>query len=66
VTDVLNINSDEVISTISVTDINGKVVLERSVNNTTAQVNMAAYSSGVYFVKIVSADNSVVVRKVMR
>lgn len=66
VTDVLNINSSEVIRTISITDINGKVLLEQNVNDKSARVNMAAFASGVYFVKTVSADNAFVIRKVIR
>lgn len=66
VTDVLTITGNVNMRTISIYDVNGKLIAEQYANGTTAKVNMSAYDAGVYVVKITSADNAVVVQKVIR
>ncbi len=59
VNDILNINSKYTLNNISISDINGRVVRNTSLNGTEAQINIADLASGVYLLKVVTSDGTV-------
>jgi hypothetical protein len=59
VNDVLNINSTYALNNISISDINGRVVRNTSLNGTEAQINIADLASGVYLLKVVTSEGTV-------
>jgi hypothetical protein len=65
-TDILTINSKEVIDRIEIYDINGKQVMNSKSGNPTSKVYMANYKAGTYFVKVFvgnKTENITVVKK---
>lgn len=61
VNDVVNISSpDFEIQTISITDINGRVVKNIKVNNTTTNINVSDLNSGVYFMSVNTLDGNII------
>ena len=64
---VVNItNSSSQISTIEITDLNGRVVKQNNFSNTTdAQINISDLSTGVYMMKIIS-DNGTTTKKIIK
>lgn len=59
VNDILNINSKYTLNNISISDINGRVVRNTSLNGTEAQINIADLASGIYLLKVVTSDGTV-------
>lgn len=57
--DVVNIVAPNAISEISLIDVNGKVLSTQKSNETKTQVDVSNLTSGVYFVKIQSGNDSV-------
>ncbi|WP_445722620.1 T9SS type A sorting domain-containing protein [Flavobacterium sp.] len=61
VNDVLNISSpDFELQSITVTDINGRIVKDNKANNTNVEMNVSDLNSGVYFINVKTIDGSVV------
>lgn len=58
VKDVLNLSYKQNISSVAVFNILGQKVYETSFNSTTAQVNMSAFYSGSYIVKVTSDEQT--------
>ncbi len=55
--DVLNISANTVeLSAATITDINGRVVKQQSVNGMSAEINVSELNAGVYFVSVQSAE----------
>lgn len=59
VNDILNIDSKYTLNNISISDINGRVVRNTSLNGTEAQINIADLASGVYLLKVVTSEGTV-------
>jgi hypothetical protein len=57
---ILTINSEETILKLEMTDITGKVVIEKSVNSTLETLNLLDLTEGVYFLKVYSEKGSFV------
>ncbi len=57
VIDYLNIDSVEVIDTIQLYDISGKLLMDAPINNKKATVYLGVFKSGVYFVTVQSGDS---------
>ncbi|WP_396212342.1 choice-of-anchor J domain-containing protein [Flavobacterium sp.] len=66
-TDVVNISAknSNTINTVEITDINGRIVKNETVNATTSQINVADLNSGVYFLKA-SSENGVGTTKMVK
>ncbi len=66
-TDVVNISTknNSTINTVEITDVNGRVVKNVTVNATTSQINVADLNSGVYFLKA-SSENGVGTSKIVK
>jgi hypothetical protein len=61
VNDVLNISSpDFELQSVTVTDINGRIVKDSKANNTNVEMNVSDLNSGVYFINVKTIDGSVV------
>ena len=58
VTDVLTINSGEIIDRIEMYDVNGRLIMDSKSGNTTSKVHMAGYPAGAYFVKVFTAGKT--------
>lgn len=66
-TDVLHINSDEVISKIEFYTLSGELSLDHSMNESnTAEINIAALNSGMYLVKVYGKDGSISVQRITK
>ncbi len=65
--DVVNVSSknNNNINTVEITDVNGRVVKNVTVNATTSQINVADLNSGVYFLKA-SSENGVGTSKIVK
>lgn len=65
--DVVNISAknNNTINTVEITDVNGRVVKNVTVNATTSQINVADLNSGVYFLKA-SSENGVGTSKILK
>lgn len=63
---VVTISSAERISSVSVVDVTGRVVLQRTVNSEQVTVDVSGLSSGVYFVAIVSGGNKQVKKVIIK
>ena len=65
--DVVNISAknNNTINTVEITDINGRVVKNVTVNAATSQINVADLNSGVYFLKA-SSENGVGTSKIVK
>ena len=57
VKDNLNLSCSKEISSVKVLNLIGQTLLEKSINATTAQLNMSGLSSGTYFVEVKSLDS---------
>lgn len=57
VKDNLNLSYSKEITSIKLFNLTGQKVLEKSINNTTAQINVSDLSSGTYFVEVKSLDS---------
>lgn len=57
-TDVLTINSEEVIDTIQIYDSTGKQVMNSKSGNTTSKIYMDNYPAGIYYVKVFAGENT--------
>ena len=66
VTDVLHINSLDVINTISVFDIYGKVIKSIDVNSQNIEISVNRLLAGVYFVKAQTKDNKTIVKRIVK
>lgn len=66
-TDVVNVSAknNNTINTVEITDVNGRVVKNVTVNATTSQINVADLNSGVYFLKA-SSENGVGTSKIVK
>lgn len=60
VKDVINISNDTnaLVSTVEMTDLNGRVVKRQTVNNTSGQVSISELSTGMYMMKIATDQGS--------
>ena len=65
VKDVLNLSYKNAISNISVYNLLGQKVIDKTINSTTATVNMASLSGGTYIVKVM-ADNKIKTLKIIK
>jgi len=54
--DVLNIVSNNTITHIKVLNFIGQTMLEKAVNETKLSINTSAYQSGIYFIRIKTAN----------
>jgi hypothetical protein len=65
--DVVNVSAknNNTINTVEITDVNGRVVKNVTVNATTSQINVADLNSGVYFLKA-SSENGVGTSKIVK
>lgn len=57
VNDKLTVSSTENINSIQIISMNGLVVLQKSINQSTAILNVENLKSGTYFVKVITDDN---------
>ncbi len=57
VIDYLNIDSAEVIDTVQLYDITGKLLMDAPINNNKTTVYMGVFKSGVYFVTVQIGDS---------
>lgn len=66
-TDVVNISAknSNTINSVEITDVNGRVVKNITINATTSQINVADLNSGVYFLKA-SSENGVGTSKIVK
>lgn len=66
-TDVVNVSAknNNTINTVEITDVNGRVVKNVTVNAATSQINVADLNSGVYFLKA-SSENGVGTSKIVK
>lgn len=62
VNDILNVTSEEIISTIDVINMLGQTVVTKTANSATSQIEMAQFPSGNYLVKVTSANGVQTVR----
>ncbi len=63
----LNISvSNGSISNIVVTDISGKVVVEKTVNADQAEIDLSSYNKGIYLVKVVTENDSYIEKVVLK
>jgi hypothetical protein len=53
----LTVSSTENINSIEIISMNGLVVLQKSINQSTAILNVENLKSGTYFVKVITDDN---------
>lgn len=66
-TDVLHINSDEMISKIEFYTVSGELSLNHSMNESnTAEINIAALNSGMYLVKVYGKDGSISIQRITK
>lgn len=65
VTDILNIETEQDISVVTVYDLTGKKVLERDVNDKKAHLSLSSLDGGAYILRVQTTDNakSVIVNK---
>lgn len=61
---ILSINGNENIKEIKVIDVSGKMVMSQSGNNST--ISLENLENGVYFVQIVTENNSIITKKVVK
>jgi hypothetical protein len=66
VTDVLHINSTEIINEVSVFDIHGKVVKSIDVNSQSIEINVTHLPAGMYFVKTQTLENHVITQRFLK
>jgi hypothetical protein len=67
VKDVLHINSTEIISEVSVYNIQGKVIKTVSeINSNTSEINLSSLQNGVYFVTILSENGDKLSKKIVK
>ena len=67
VSDVLYINSMDIINKVSVYDIQGKVIKTVSgLNSNTSEINLSSLQNGVYFVSITSENGGVLTQKIVK
>ena len=57
-TNLVNISNDQTIYSISIFDMNGSLILNKSYQKNNISVNTSDFAKGVYSLKIVSTDNS--------
>ena len=62
----ININNSNNIASITIIDHNGKTLLSRNTDNTNVELDLSAYASGIYFIKIVSVDGSQQIAKIVK
>ncbi|HSN50604.1 MAG TPA: T9SS type A sorting domain-containing protein, partial [Bacteroidales bacterium] len=63
-TDFVNVTSTNTIKEVQVYNLLGQIVYNQKVNNTSLTINTASLQSGLYNVKVVMADGSII-RKVV-
>ena len=67
VSDVLNINSTDIISKVSVYDIQGKVIKTVSgLNSNTSKINLSTLQNGVYFIKVQTKSGASKLRRLVK
>lgn len=66
VNDILKINSEETIMTIELTNILGKVLLHKHVNERSTEMYMGSYQSGYYLLHIVTKNGKEIVSKIVK
>ena len=52
VSNILNVESKEIISNIEVTDLNGRCLLSKKQNSNSTTLNLESLSNGIYFIKV--------------
>ncbi|HEX9980899.1 MAG TPA: T9SS type A sorting domain-containing protein [Flavobacterium sp.] len=65
VNDVLNISNNAMIKSYQITDLNGRIIRNASVNNSEASVNVSDLASGMYILNV-TAENGTIVKKIMK
>nr|WP_294858945.1 T9SS type A sorting domain-containing protein [uncultured Fluviicola sp.] len=66
-TDVLHLNSDELISQVEFYTVSGELSLNHSMNESkTAEVNISSLNSGMYLVKVYGKDGSISVQRITK
>ena len=60
------LKNNTVIKSISIHDINGKLILVEQYNSNTINVNLNQYSKGIYFVKIIDNNGNVTAKKIIK
>ncbi|MBT8266138.1 MAG: T9SS type A sorting domain-containing protein [Bacteroidia bacterium] len=63
VSNILNINANEIVSHVELYDINGRLVLE---TKNSIQLNVSQISEGLYLLKITVQDNNVIYKKIAK
>lgn len=66
VQDWLNIESVDIIKYIELSDAQGKVVLQKTVNNTELRLNVEHFNSGQYYLKVFSKNGSTYLEKIVK
>jgi hypothetical protein len=59
-------NRDQIIQSVQIFDVNGKLLWEQSVNQNIVDLNLSSISSGIYFVKIRTENQAVQNVKVIK
>lgn len=65
-TDVLNITLNEVVSTVSILSLDGKVISTENVNANTTTLNVANLSTGIYFYEVVTTGGDKLIKKFVK
>tara|TARA_B100000809_G_C14834531_1_gene422338 strand:+ start:266 stop:631 length:366 start_codon:yes stop_codon:yes gene_type:complete len=60
------LKNNSFIKSISIYDLNGKLVLEKEYNSNTINVNLNQYNNGIYFVKIIDNNGNVTAQKIIK
>lgn len=51
---------------VQLTDVTGRILTDAAVSNSSVQLDLSAYSSGIYFVKLISNDEVIGIEKITR
>ena len=62
---IVNISSTEKIDKVIITDIKGSVLVEKNINAQNTTLNAQRFKPGIYFIKVISADN-VVIKQIIK
>ena len=65
VVDILTIRSSELIRNVTIYNVTGKMVSENNVNSTSSQISFTEFKSGLYFVKVKTA-NETSIQKILK
>jgi len=65
VNDMLNIQASQIIQSVSIRDISGKTLVNKSVNSNELKISMLDYAAGVYIVEINLANHNKILKKLL-